>query len=84
MKRVALLLLLTCWTVLTWHRAGEWGSNLSLWRSAVKVTPCLPRPHVNLAESLGASDNLQYSLEAQREYTTAMALATEHRCVVLR
>ena len=80
MKRVGLILLLAVWTELTWHRAGEWSSNLKLWKSAVKVTPCLPRVHMNLGEALAGLS----ILESQREFATAQAIATEGQCVVLR
>jgi hypothetical protein len=80
MKRVVLILLLSVWTVLTWHRAGEWSSNLRLWRSAVQVTPCLPRVHVNLAEALASVA----ILESQREMATAQAIVQEGQCLVLR
>lgn len=78
--RRAVIVLLAVWTVLTWHRAGEWASSLTLWRSAVKVTPCLPRVHVNLGEALASVA----ILESQREFATAHAIATEGQCVVLR
>ena len=80
MRRVGLILLLVVWTALTWHRAGDWASNLAVWTSAVTVTPCLPRVHENL--SLALAD--RSILESQREHATAVAIATEHQCVVLR
>lgn len=80
MKRFGLILLLVVWTVLTWHRAGEWASNIRLWRSAVAVTPCLPRVHMNLGEALATVA----ILESQREFATAQAIASEGQCVVLR
>jgi hypothetical protein len=79
-KRLMLVILLSVWTVLTWHRAGEWSSNLRLWRSAVRVTPCVPRVHVNLASALARVA----LLESQREMATAKAIVQEGRCVVLR
>ena len=80
MRRVGLILLLAVWTALTWHRAGDWSSNLRLWKSAVTVTPCLPRVHMTLGEALASVA----ILESQREYATAQAIATEGQCIVLR
>ncbi len=80
MKRSLLIALVGVWAALTWHRAGEWSSSLRLWRSAVQVTPCLPRVHVNLADALAGVA----ILESQREYATAQAIIAEGQCVVLR
>jgi len=80
MKRAGLILLLAVWLVLTRHRVEDWTSNLRLWRSAVRVTPCLPRVHANLSLALRPIDPIASS----RELATAKAIAEEHQCVVLR
>jgi hypothetical protein len=64
--------LLAVYALGTLYRLPAWASDLTLFRSAVKVTPTLPRPAVNLA---GAYLRAQQWGEAEKAWTTAASLS---------
>ena len=49
MKAVVLVTVFLGLAFLTHRRTQDWRDAISLWGSAVRETPCLVRPHVQLA-----------------------------------
>ncbi len=79
MAKVAFVVLLAVYALLTVHRIRVWDDNVSLWQDAVETAPCLDRPHVQLALAYQAEGR---TMEAQIEWATVAQIAIDHRCPV--
>lgn len=79
MSRPVLWLVLCAWGALgtaTYHRAGAWTNEFTLWTDAAAKAPSKPRPFINLGLALEAEGDMDAALRAHQ---TALALAYQPR-----
>jgi tetratricopeptide (TPR) repeat protein len=68
-------ILMVC-AVLTYQRSQAWQSHESIWEEAVKESPLLPRPHLNLS---GAYEEKGQYEKALAEELEALQLSSDGR-----